>query len=151
MLEAPEEREPPEDALGVGLELTRLVADRMAEELRDVDCAPLELDTVTEPSAATLLPPLLEPLPLLELADELPEARELTWLLELREALNDRPSRPKPDRDPRNCGASNCANRSAPVEPVSRIVLASGPATAFAVRTVISAPPFFSWANAWRR
>src|SRR5688572_10459703 len=39
------------------LELTRLVAACIADELREVDWAPLELETVSDPSAATELPP----------------------------------------------------------------------------------------------
>lgn len=79
------------------LELTRLVAERIAEELRELDCAPLELETVSEPSAATVVEPPPEELPL-----EVPAAREATVVFELREALNDRLSRPKPDREPCN-------------------------------------------------
>ena len=101
----PDDRGAPEEALA--LEETRLVADRMAEVLREEDCAPLELDTVRDPSAPTELPPPPEP-PLAPL-DEVPEARELTWLLELRDALNERLSRPKPEREPRSCGARSCA------------------------------------------
>lgn len=130
------------------LEPTRLVAERMADELRELDCAPLELDTVSDPSAPTDVdpPPPLDP-PL----DAVPAARELTCVFELREALKERLSRPKPDREPRNWGASSCEKRSAPVEPVSRIVFFNGPATAFAVRMpAVSEPFFWSWAEACR-
>ena len=127
-------------------ELTLLVADCMAEELREVDCAPLELATLSEPSAPTELPPL----PPLEPPADVPVARELTWLFELREELNDRLSRPKPEREPRSCGASNCANRSAPVDPVSRMVFTIGPETAFAVRMSAIEALFFCSADAWR-
>ena len=95
-----EEDDPREEACAdelEELELTRLVAERIAEELRELDCAPLELETVSEPSAATVVEPPPEELPL-----EVPAAREATVVFELREALNDRLSRPKPDREPCN-------------------------------------------------
>ncbi|MCC7234127.1 MAG: hypothetical protein IT163_02430 [Bryobacterales bacterium] len=95
----PAAEDPPreEDAAGEleELELTRLVAERIAEELRELDWAPLELETVREPSAATVVEPPPEELPL-----EVPAAREVTCVFELREELNDRLSRPKPEREP---------------------------------------------------
>ncbi|MCL4181795.1 MAG: hypothetical protein KJ072_29175 [Verrucomicrobia bacterium] len=141
--EDPDDRAPPAALLALD-PLTRLVAERIAEELREDDCAPLVLDTDNEPSAPNEVdPPPPDP-------PELPVARDVTVEFELRDELNDRLSRPKPDRDPRNCGASNCAKRSAPVDPVSRIVFERLPALALAVRTSTTAP-FFCSAEAWRR
>ena len=141
--EDPDDRAPLDALLALD-PLTRLVADRIADELRDDDCAPLVLDTDNDPSAATDVdPPPADPL-------DVPVARDATDEFELRDELNDRLSRPKPDRDPRSCGASNCANRSAPVDPVSRIVFERRPALALAVRTSTTAP-FFCSAEAWRK
>lgn len=144
-LEEPDDRDPLDDAELALDPLTRLVADRIADELRDDDCAPLVLDTDNDPSAPTDVEPPPDAPPL-----DVPVARDVTVVDELRDELNDRLSRPNPDRDPLNCGASNCANRSAPVDPVSRIVFAIRPAAAFAVRTSTTAP-FFCSAEACRR
>ncbi|MCC6292008.1 MAG: hypothetical protein IT164_05125 [Bryobacterales bacterium] len=143
-----EEDDPREDADAdelEELELTRLVAERIAEELRELDCAPLELETVSEPSAATVVEPPPEELPL-----EVPAAREATVVFELREALNDRLSRPNPDREPCNCGARSWEKCSAPVEPVRRKVLFSVPLMALADRISGACLAPFSCADAWR-
>jgi hypothetical protein len=95
----------------------------MALELRELPPAPAEL--AIAPSAP--MPP--------EAPEVVPVAREVTCVFpEPREEPKDRLSRPKPEREPRNCGASNWAKRSAPVVPVRRSVFKIGPLPTVAVR-----------------